>query len=135
MTTVTLIGAGGKMGCRITDNLKASEYAMRYVEVSPAGVENSLPTPGVRRQVTDDNSPTVVNAVFNHRNFFNARAQPDFNGVNPFGKRDANARVYQADLAGNKHGLTDFQWLTHEELKGVLPEDYYRSVRGMMELR
>jgi hypothetical protein len=40
MTTVALFGAGGKMGCRITDNLKGSDYRVRYVEVSPAGVEN-----------------------------------------------------------------------------------------------
>ena len=37
--TVAVFGAGGKMGCRITDNLKNSEYRMLYVEVSPAGVE------------------------------------------------------------------------------------------------
>jgi large subunit ribosomal protein L46 len=41
----------------------------------------------------------------------------------------------QADLAGNKHGLTDFKWLTREELEEALPEKYYHSVRGMMELR
>ena len=40
MTTVALFGAGGKMGCRITDNLKATDYRMRYVEVSPGGIEN-----------------------------------------------------------------------------------------------
>ncbi len=40
MTTVALFGAGGKMGCRIADNLKATDYHMRYVEVSPAGLEN-----------------------------------------------------------------------------------------------
>jgi len=40
MSTVTLIGAGGKMGCRITDNMKVSDYSMRYVEVSPSGIEN-----------------------------------------------------------------------------------------------
>jgi hypothetical protein len=40
MTTVALFGAGGKMGCRITDNLKQSEYSMRYIEISPAGIEN-----------------------------------------------------------------------------------------------
>jgi hypothetical protein len=40
MTTVALFGAGGKMGCRITDNLKDLDYDVRYVEVSPAGVEN-----------------------------------------------------------------------------------------------
>jgi large subunit ribosomal protein L46 len=41
----------------------------------------------------------------------------------------------QANLAGNKAGLTDFQWLTREELEAVLAPEYYRSVRGMMELR
>ncbi|HXG61535.1 MAG TPA: phosphogluconate dehydrogenase C-terminal domain-containing protein [Planctomycetota bacterium] len=40
METVALFGAGGKMGCRIADNLKDSEYRMLYVEVSPAGLEN-----------------------------------------------------------------------------------------------
>ncbi|MCP5114889.1 MAG: semialdehyde dehydrogenase [bacterium] len=38
-TTIALFGAGGKMGCRITDNLKDSDYRMLYVEVSNAGVE------------------------------------------------------------------------------------------------
>ena len=27
------------MGCRITDNPKRTDYDMRYVEVSPAGIE------------------------------------------------------------------------------------------------
>jgi len=36
---IALVGAGGKMGCRLTDNLKKSEYDMSYIEVSPAGIE------------------------------------------------------------------------------------------------
>lgn len=40
MTTVALFGAGGKMGCRITDRMKDSDYTMLYVEVSEAGVAN-----------------------------------------------------------------------------------------------
>jgi D-apionate oxidoisomerase len=38
--TITILGAGGKMGCRLTDNLKSSSYQMRYVEVGEAGREN-----------------------------------------------------------------------------------------------
>ncbi|HTF20945.1 MAG TPA: phosphogluconate dehydrogenase C-terminal domain-containing protein [Chryseolinea sp.] len=38
-TRIALIGAGGKMGCRLTDNLKDSAYEVSYVEVSPAGIE------------------------------------------------------------------------------------------------
>jgi D-apionate oxidoisomerase len=40
-TRITLLGAGGKMGCRITDNLKSNpDYAVDYVEISPRGLEN-----------------------------------------------------------------------------------------------
>lgn len=36
---VTLVGAGGKMGMRLTHNLKNSDYEMTYLEVSPQGIE------------------------------------------------------------------------------------------------
>ncbi len=39
MTTIALLGAGGKMGCRLTDNLKDHpDYEMLYVEVSKIGL-------------------------------------------------------------------------------------------------
>jgi hypothetical protein len=37
MKTITLLGAGGKMGLRITDNLSRSDYDVRHVEVSDRG--------------------------------------------------------------------------------------------------
>lgn len=42
MLKVALMGAGGKMGCRITDNLMkmSDKYDMRYVEVSEVGIAN-----------------------------------------------------------------------------------------------
>ena len=52
------------------------------------------------RAVTGKNTPSVINAVFNHRNFFNGRAQPEFNGVNPFGNRDTSARVWALNSYG-----------------------------------
>jgi D-apionate oxidoisomerase len=39
MRTLTLIGAGGKMGCRITNNVKKSDWRVHYVETSPVGVQ------------------------------------------------------------------------------------------------
>ena len=39
MLKVTLLGAGGKMGLRLTHNLRNSEYKMSYVEINPAGIE------------------------------------------------------------------------------------------------
>jgi len=41
MTNVALFGAGGKMGCRITDNLmNRFNYRMLYVETGSRGIEN-----------------------------------------------------------------------------------------------
>lgn len=52
------------------------------------------------RKVEPRNSPTVINAVFNRRNFWDGRAQTIFNGVNPHGLRDTNARVYKNVQSG-----------------------------------
>lgn len=49
------------------------------------------------RRVEPRNTPTVINAVFNHRQFWDGRADNVFNGVNGLGDRDPNARVYRAD--------------------------------------
>ena len=37
MTTIALMGAGGKMGTRLSTNLQDSEFRVRHVEVSEAG--------------------------------------------------------------------------------------------------
>jgi hypothetical protein len=49
---------------------------------------------------------TMINVVFNHRNFWGLRAQNLFNGVNPFGNRDANAFLYRADDPSNPRKTT-----------------------------
>ena len=40
MKTLTLVGAGGKMGCRLTDNFLKTQFRVHYLEVSPKGIEN-----------------------------------------------------------------------------------------------
>jgi ketol-acid reductoisomerase len=41
MTRIALVGAGGKMGCRLTDNfLKSPQYSLDYLEVSDKGLQN-----------------------------------------------------------------------------------------------
>jgi cytochrome c peroxidase len=51
----------------------------------------SDPTKSINtRRTTGRNTPSVVNAVFNFRNFWDGRAQNDCNGANPFGGRDAS---------------------------------------------
>lgn len=45
------------------------------------------------RRVEPRNAPTVINAVYNFRNFWDGRANNHFNGVDPFGPHSPNARV------------------------------------------
>src|SRR5215204_4539373 len=45
------------------------------------------------RQVTSRNAPSVINAVFNLRNFWDGRASNIFNTNTPFGAADARANV------------------------------------------
>jgi len=47
------------------------------------------------RQVTGRNSPSVINAVLNVRNFWDGRANAQFNGVNGRGPIDPTARVWR----------------------------------------
>jgi cytochrome c peroxidase len=49
------------------------------------------------RRVEPRNTPSVINAVFNHRQFWDGRAENVFNGVNHLGERDPAARVFRAD--------------------------------------
>jgi cytochrome c peroxidase len=64
------------------------------VEVVPDPIFN---VKGINvRQVTERNTPSTINAVFNFRNFWDGRAQNEFNGVNPFGSRDKDAFVLKA---------------------------------------
>ena len=46
------------------------------------------------RRVEPRNAPTVINAVFNHRNFWDGRANNIFNGSSNWGDRDPNAGVW-----------------------------------------
>jgi len=52
------------------------------------------------RRVTGRNAPSVINAAFNYNNFWDGRANFIFNGSNPFGDSDANARVFSDDGTG-----------------------------------
>lgn len=51
------------------------------------------------RQVTGRNAPTTVNAVFFDRQFWDGRARNVFNGVNPFGDLDPDARVWEMKVS------------------------------------
>jgi cytochrome c peroxidase len=51
------------------------------------------------RQVTGRNAPTTINSVFFDRLFWDGRAYSNFNGVNPFGETDPDAKVWSFTAA------------------------------------
>jgi len=78
----------------------------RFAGIAGGAAERVFPAPdpdgfqvgGVNvRRVEPRNTPTVINAIFNFRNFWDGRAQNDFNGVTPFGSRDPDAALYRAN--------------------------------------
>jgi cytochrome c peroxidase len=52
------------------------------------------------RRVTGRNAPSVIDAAYNFRNFWDGRANNNFNGDNPFGDRDPNSAIYIANSTG-----------------------------------
>ena len=55
---IAVVGAGGKMGMRVSNNLSATDHAVAYVENSPAGRKRTL---AAGRDLTDL-SPAVADA-------------------------------------------------------------------------
>ncbi len=53
------------------------------------------------RRVQPRNTPTMINAIFTFRNFWDGRANAIFNGVDAFGPRNPNARVLQVQADGS----------------------------------
>lgn len=49
------------------------------------------------RQTTGRNAPSVINAIYNYRNFWDGRANNRFNGIDPFGDR----RPYSVNSTNN----------------------------------
>ncbi|MBX3567963.1 MAG: NAD(P)-binding domain-containing protein [Rhizobiaceae bacterium] len=66
MTTVALLGAGGKMGYRLATNFRGSAYEVRHVEVSEAGrdrLKSGLGIDTVELDAAIDGAEVVVLAV------------------------------------------------------------------------
>jgi len=78
------------------------------------------------RRVEPRNAPTVINAAFNDRNFWDGRAQNEFNGVNPFGTRDPNAAVFRAAPPATSNAA-----LALPGLPTAVPEEQLQPFAGL----
>ena len=81
-------------------------FAARFQGVNPtssfdlgeAYLDEVFGVAGVNaRRVEPRNTPTIVNAVFNHSNFWDGRAHNLFNGVSVLGPLDRDARILVND--------------------------------------
>ncbi len=89
---------------RDTDDVVGSQglYKSHFDGLAPGGSADKCTRLGdavfgTNRQVTGRNTPTVINAAFNYRNFWDGRAQFAFNTRNPFGDRDPDAKAWVDD--------------------------------------
>lgn len=73
----------------VAPGAKADNFALT---ADPIFNINGLQT----RQVEPRNSPSMINSIFNFRNFWDGRATFLFNGATPFGAMDSAAVVYKA---------------------------------------
>jgi D-apionate oxidoisomerase len=72
-----LVGAGGKMGCRLTDNLRDSKYSMSYVEVSEPGIER-LQKRGIKVSVASEVIPTADLVILAVPDIYIGKVASDF---------------------------------------------------------
>jgi len=75
------------------DFLSANDPTVAFDQTTPLADDLFHVGDLTTRRVEPRNTPTMINAVFNFRNFWDGRANNVFNGQNPFGPRDVNARV------------------------------------------
>jgi cytochrome c peroxidase len=87
-------------------------FSALFTGTKPANETCTVPDPSVfhaggaaARQVEPRNTPTMINAVYKDRVFWDSRANNLFNGVDPFGLRtlenDHNARLLRFHTQGN----------------------------------
>lgn len=96
---------------RVNDDVTSSQGVFRtnFIDIVPGSPVDRctvLPDPvfqvgGINvRRVPGRNTPSAINAVFYFRNFWDGRAQNHFNGVNPFGLRDPDAKIFRVQGDG-----------------------------------
>ncbi len=89
--TGNVTGSSGTFG----GNFKEASRFTGSADTCNRSVDNTFNIGGIgTRRDTPRNAPSVINAIFNHRSFWDGRANNVFNGSSPWGDRDANAGVW-----------------------------------------
>ena len=83
-----------------SQGIAAGDFLMIDVDGNEVGVPGFDDVFEDNALVTNRNAPSVINAAYNSRQYWDGRAVREFNGVNNWGSRDPNAVVYQSDVDG-----------------------------------
>ncbi len=98
LTRLAIAGQRGALDTATDSNDVVSSQGVAFLDQGPDPL--GFHVGGLKtRRVEPRNTPSVINAVFNHRQFWDGRAENIFNGVNHLGARDPDARV-MASMAG-----------------------------------
>jgi len=103
LTRLATPGVRGQLDPTVESDDVVSSQGVPFLAMGPDPL--LFQVAGIKtRRVEPRNTPTVINAVFNHRQFWDGRADNVFNGVNPMGARDPHAKVLRAL---DKHTLVE----------------------------
>ncbi len=99
LTRLAIAGQRGALDQATDSNDVVSSQGVAFLDkgLDPLGFQVGLLK---TRRVEPRNTPSMINAVFNHRQFWDGRAENIFNGVNHLGARDPDARV-MASVGGS----------------------------------
>lgn len=99
LTRLAVPGTRGALDPMLDNDDAISSMGVHFLSTDPD--PDGFAIGGVKtRRVEPRNTPTVINAVFNHRQFWDGRAENVFNGRNGTGDRDPNAKVVEVKPDG-----------------------------------
>jgi len=89
-------------GNKWADNIVGSQGVVHrdFLSLSGSAADNCGPDLSTARRVTGRNTPNMIMAIFNSNNFWDGRANEEFNGVDPSGPGNPDARIWVRDDAG-----------------------------------
>jgi cytochrome c peroxidase len=96
LTRLAVPGTRGALDPAIDSNDVVSSQGVHHLASGPDPLGFHVGASNTRR-AEPRNTPSVINAVFNHRQFWDGRGENVFNGVNHLGQRDPAARIFRAD--------------------------------------
>jgi cytochrome c peroxidase len=97
LSRLAVAGTRGALDPASDSNDAVSSQGVHHLALGQPDPEGFAVNGKNTRRVEPRNTPSVINAVFNHRQFWDGRAENVFNGINHVGARDPSAKVVRAD--------------------------------------